>query len=75
MNILQLITDADRMAYVENYNYETTFALSALFPKVKSKNLKADMSRIVENGDLPVMANFHALDTEAKIAHIIINVI
>ena len=26
-----------------------------------------DVARLVEGGNLPVMANFHALDTEAKI--------
>ena len=67
MNILQLITNADRIAYVENYNYETNFKLSALFPAQKTENMKVEMSRLVENGNLPVMANFHAFDTEAKI--------
>ena len=67
MNILNLITDKDRLEFSENYNYKTNFALSSLFPSRKSKNLKVDVTRLVENGSLPVMAQFHALDTEARI--------
>lgn len=67
MDILKLITDKDRLDYSENYNYQTTFKLSPLFPPKKSKNLKADMAKLVENGNLPVMAQFHAFDTEARI--------
>jgi len=67
MNILNLITDKDRLEFSENYNYQTNFALSSLFPSRKSKNLKVDVTRLVENGSLPVMAQFHALDTEARI--------
>lgn len=67
MNILNLITDKDRLDFSENYNYQTTFALSSMFPARKSSNLKVDVTRLVENGALPVMAKFHALDSEARI--------
>ena len=67
MNVLNLITNKDRVDYSENYNYQTTFKLSPLFPAQKSRNMKVDVARLVEGGNLPVMANFHALDTEAKI--------
>ena len=66
-DILKLITDKDRLDYSENYNYETNFALSDIIPNVKTKNLKVAISKLVENGALPVMAQFHARDAEARI--------
>ena len=35
MNVLNLITNKDRVDYSENYNYQTTFKLSPLFPAQK----------------------------------------
>lgn len=66
-DILKLITNKDRLDYTENYDYKTTFVTSPLFPARKTDNMKLEMSRLVEGGDLPVMAQFHALDTEARI--------
>lgn len=67
MDILKLITDKDRLDFTENYDYKTSFVTSPLFPARKTDNMKLEMSRLVEGGDLPVMAQFHALDTEARI--------
>lgn len=67
MDILNLITNKDRVDFSENFNYKTNFKLDSLFPKEKTDNLKVAISRLVENGTLPVMATIHALDTEAKI--------
>ena len=67
MDILNLITNKDRIDFSENYVYKHDFKLTRLFPANKTKNLKVAVNRLVENGNLPVMANFHAFDTEAKI--------
>lgn len=67
MNILNLITNKDRIDFSENYNYQTEFKVSPLFPAQKTENFKVAMARLVEGGNLPVMAQFHALDTEARI--------
>lgn len=66
-DILNLITNKDRLDYSENYNYKTTFVTSQLFPAIKTDNMKLEMSRLVDGGNLPVMAQFHALESEARI--------
>lgn len=66
-DILKLVTKEDRVTYVENYNYKTEFKFSSLFPKVKTNNLMLRVRQIVDNGAVPVIANFHALDVESKI--------
>lgn len=67
MNLLNLLTNKDRVDYSENFAYKQNFKLESLFGKEKTSNLKVAITRIVENGTLPTMASFHALDTEAKI--------
>lgn len=67
MNILNLITNKDRVDFSENFNYQTNFKLSPLFPAEKTSNFKVAISRLVDGGSLPVMAQFHALDSEARI--------
>ncbi len=67
MDLVNLITNADRLDYSENLNYDTNFIGTTLFAPRKTDNLKVTMSRIMEGGNLPVMAQFHAFDTEARI--------
>lgn len=67
MDLLKLITNKDRLDYSENYNYKTDFLGTGLFTPRKTNNLKIAMARLMENGNLPVMAQFHAFDTEARI--------
>ena len=67
MNILNLLTNKDRIDYSEGYQYKKDFKTTVLFPQRKTDNMKVAIARLVENGALPVMANFHALDAEAKI--------
>ena len=38
-----------------------------LFPAEKTNNIKIATKTLVSNGTLPVMAQVHALDTEARI--------
>lgn len=56
------------MSFAENYNYKRSgFMGQALFAPEKTRNLKVRMRQLVEGGDLPVMAQVHALDSEARI--------
>ena len=67
MDLLQLLTNKDKLDYSENYNYDNNFIGTRLFPQEKTNNLKVSIARLVENGSVPVMAQFHALDSEARI--------
>lgn len=67
MDYLELIKTSDLIEFAENYNYKTNFMGEALFPSTKTDNFKMTIRRIVENGNLPVMAFVHSLDTEARI--------
>lgn len=66
-DVLNLITNKDRVAFSENYQYKHDFKLTKLFTPEKTNNLKVAIAKVVENGDMPVSATFHAYDTEAKI--------
>ena len=68
MDLLNLIDKKDWISFGENYNYKMTgFMGQALFPVRKTNNIKLAMRQLVEDGDLPVMAQVHALDSEARI--------
>lgn len=68
MDLLKLIKQEDLMSFAENYNYKRSgFMGQALFAPEKTRNLKVRMRQLVEGGDLPVMAQVHAFDSEARI--------
>lgn len=68
MDILSRIKPADLASFAASYDYKVSgFMGQKLFPAQKSGNLKLAYQQIVEGGDLPVMAQVHALDTEARI--------
>lgn len=67
MDILKLITNKDRAIFSSNYKYQTNFTFSGIIPDEKTANLKVALAKLTEGGALPVMAEFHALDAEAKI--------
>lgn len=68
MDLLQLIKPEDLQGFAENYNYKVNgFMGQKLFPSLKTRNLKVAYSQLVSGGDLPVMAQVHALDSEARI--------
>lgn len=67
MDVLHLVGNKDLFEYTENLNYKTTFSVDKYFPKQKSRALKALISQLVEGGEIPVMAQFHSLDAEARI--------
>lgn len=67
MDILHIIENKDLVEFTENLNYKTSFKGDKYFPKQKTKYLKALMRSIMGNANIPVMAQFHALDAEARI--------
>lgn len=68
MDLLKLIKQEDLMSFADNYNYKRSgFMGQALFAPEKTRNLKVRMRQLVEGGDIPVMAQVHALDSEARI--------
>lgn len=66
-DILKLITAKDRVEFSENYTYDREFVTAPLFNTKKTDNFKVEVARLVEGANLPVMAQFHALDAEARI--------
>lgn len=67
-NILQLITDADRLDFSQNISINRPAYLGdRLFPDRKTENLMAEYLRLANGASLPVMATVHAFDTEAEI--------
>lgn len=67
MDILSLISNEELAEFASAYQYKKDFMGDKLFPARKTENLKVAIRKIVEGGNLPVMAQVHALDTEARI--------
>lgn len=67
MDVLHLVENKDLLEYTENLAYKTNFVADKYFPRQKSRTLKAMISQLVENGEVPLMAQFHSLDAEARI--------
>lgn len=68
MDLLSLIKPEDLQGFAENYTYQVNgFMGQKLFPTQKTRNIKLSYKQLVEGQDLPVMAQVHALDTEARI--------
>lgn len=66
-SILSMISDADRLAFSQNYGIKRNYVGDTLFPDIKTENLEAEYERLSEGMDLPTAAKVHALDTEAVI--------
>ncbi len=67
MDFLKLIEDKDIMSFAENYSYDKNYMGQKLFPMQKTDNLKVSAKMLMEGGDIPVMAQVHAFDSEARI--------
>lgn len=67
MNILELITDKDRLEFSQNLSIERNYMGDRLFPNVKTKHLEAEFYRLADDLQIPTMAKVHAFDTEAAI--------
>lgn len=67
-DILQLISDADRLDFSQNLSIARHAYLGdRLFPDQKTQNIQAEYLRLAGGASIPVMATVHALDTEAEI--------
>lgn len=67
-NILELISDADRLDFSRNLSVaRPAYPGDRIFPDQKTENIKAEYLRLADGATLPVMATVHALDTEAEI--------
>lgn len=63
-----MIKPEELQSFTENFNYKIEgYTGQLLFPSVKTRNIKVAYKQLVDNGDLPVMAQVHALDSEARI--------
>lgn len=67
MDYLTMLKNEELIEFVDNLSYQTNFIGDKLMPNVKRGNLKVAMRSIMEGGNLPVMAQVHAFDTEARI--------
>ena len=63
-----LITDKELLDFSQTFSVVRNRLGSRLFPDRKVEHIKIEYSRLVRNGNLPVSAAVHALDTEARIA-------
>lgn len=68
MDILSLVSNEKMMEFTENLDYGVgDFMGTKLFPKQKTSDVILTIKRLVEYGNLPVMAQVHGYDTEAVI--------
>ena len=67
MDVLSLIKPQELAEFTESYSYNRNYMGQKLFTPVKTENPKISYEQLVEGGELPVMAQVHALDTEARI--------
>lgn len=68
MDILNLISDADRLDFSQNLSVaRPAYVGDRLFPDQKTENIKAEYLRLAQGANIPVMATVHAFDTEAEI--------
>lgn len=66
-DLLKLIPKSDWKVFTENYAYPTNFMGQKLFPAIKTDDLDVSIAQLVEGGQIPVMAQIHAFDSEARI--------
>ncbi len=67
MDILTILSNDELREFAENLSYRTNFLGDKLFPSQKTDNIKATMRSLMSGASVPVMAQVHALDTEARI--------
>lgn len=66
-DILNLISDAERLEFSQNLSVARNYIGDRIFPDQKTQNIKAEYLRLAEGANIPVMATVHAFDTEAEI--------
>lgn len=66
-NVLETITEEERLNFSQNYNIARPGILDTIFPDQKTQYWKAEYYRLMSGQRLPEVAFVHALDTEAEI--------
>lgn len=67
MDILTMLSKEELIEFSENLSYKTNFMGDKLFPSEKTENLVARMRFLMDGATVPVMAQVHSLDSEARI--------
>jgi hypothetical protein len=67
MDYLTMIKPEEIIEFTDNLSYKTDFLGDKLFPNIKSGNMKVTMRKILGETLIPIMAQVHSLDTEARI--------
>lgn len=65
--ISELITDRELLDFSQHFSVVRPTAGSRFFPDQKTQYIEQEFYRMTENGNLPMSAMVHALDTEAHI--------
>lgn len=65
--ISELITDRELLDFSQHFSVARSYAGSRFFPDQKTQYIEQEFFRMTENGNLPMSAMVHALDTEAHI--------
>lgn len=66
-DLLKLIPKSDWKVFTDNFAYPTNFMGQKLFPAIKTDDLDVSIAQLVEGGNVPVMAQIHSFDSEARI--------
>ena len=68
MNLFEALTERELLSFSQNLTIARPNLMGdTLFPDRKTENLVAEFRRVAADGKLPVMANVHAFDVEARI--------
>ena len=68
MNLLTALTNEEMLSFSQDLSIARPNLMGdLLFPDMKTENLVAEYRRLLADGKLPVMANVHAFDVEARI--------
>lgn len=66
-NVLETITEEERLNFSQSFDVKRPGILGTIFPDTKTQYLKAEYYRLMAGQRLPEVAFVHALDTEAEI--------
>ena len=62
-----LIDNKQLLEFSQHFGVQRSYMGSRLFPDQKTQYIEQEYTRVCENGNLPMIAKVHALDTEAYI--------
>lgn len=66
-NYTDILTDEELLEFAENLVYPENDLFSTLYPDEKTPNLKAKWYSMMDNYNVPLMAEVYAFDTETKL--------